>query len=166
MSCHVGIITSLNDAPARMPGTPPSPLCQLRVGTNHQRAGRGESNPGCAGSAGASRPEGRRFSAAADNSPFRPIRFPMPHFVTVTNCPVWPGLSFRRFFGSSSSTDDTARRIRGLAVVAAARPTGNLRERFLSVAGTRAPIRGGPKFARSVPRHWLKWLCRRSYSSQ
>jgi len=63
-------------------------------------------------------------------SPLPPNRVPTSRFVTVTNRPVKAGFaisSVSRFV----VTYDTARRIRGLAVFAAARPTGNLRERFL-----------------------------------
>ena len=152
-------ITSPNDAPEQMPGTPPSPLCRLRVGPTI--------NPaelvirGFAGSVDASRPADRRISVAADNQPLPPDPVPTSLFVTVTNRPMWPGLLFRRLAGSSSSTFDTARRIRGLAVTAAARPTGTCRSAS-SVAVAWAPIRGRPKFAWSVPPP----LYRRSYSSQ
>ena len=116
--------TSPNDAPEQMPGTPPSPLCRLRVGPTI--------NPaelvirGFAGSVDASRPADRRISVAADNQPLPPDPVPTSLFVTVTNRPMWPGLSLRRLVGSLSSTFDTARRIRGLAASAAARPTGTL----------------------------------------
>jgi len=137
--------TSPNDVPEQMPGTPPSPLCRLRVGPTI--------NPaelvirGFAGSVDASRPADRRISVAADNQPLPPDPVPTSLFVTVTNRPMWPGLSFRRFVVSSVSR---------FVVIDPRLCRGSAYRNFCgsasSVAGARAPIRGRPKFARSVPR--------------
>jgi len=130
MLCPVGIITSLSDAPAR--DARYASVAPLSASDGDQPPTRGAELAirGFAGSADTCRLADRRFSAAADNQP--PSAQSGSH-VTFCHCD-----EFSREAGFAISsvsrfvvTYDTARRIRGLAVFAAARPTGNLRERFL-----------------------------------